>query len=210
VRTFNQPPRRKVAHGHWRRRDPSLPHALDFDARGHRPSDIAALAGLASAVAEFANAGEARQTINSLGFGDVVVVASQEWLRRGAFVTPTGVAVGLMMRTKQGCSKFVELHGASRAIPANSKAEMARKMVTELAADRSFVIHAPNLLDFKLNRLSSCQREILELMARGFFNKQIAEELGLTISTVKGQVSHILTRLPMAHPGGRRFPAEIW
>jgi DNA-binding NarL/FixJ family response regulator len=155
----------------------------------------AALAGLARAVAEFSSAREARRSIENLAYGDVVVAASSEWLRNGAFGAPLGVAVGLVMRAGPPCASAVEPQGVLGAIPTNATPELARKMVVELAAGRSFFIEAPNLLDRKLARLTSRQLEILEMMARGLFNKQIAYELGLTLGAVKGQVSHILEKL---------------
>jgi DNA-binding CsgD family transcriptional regulator len=154
----------------------------------------AALAGLACAVAEFSNAREARRSIENLAYGDVVVAASSEWLRNGAFGAPLGVAVGLVMRAGPTGASAVE-QGVLGAIPTNATPELARKMVVELAAGRSFFIEAPNLLDRQLGRLTARQLEILEMMARGLFNKQIAHELGLTLGAVKGQVSHILEKL---------------
>jgi DNA-binding NarL/FixJ family response regulator len=154
----------------------------------------AALAGLACAVAEFASAREARRSIEKLVYGDVIVAASSEWLR-GAFGAPSGVAVGLVMRAGPPRVSAVEPQGVLGAIPTNATPELARKMVVELAGGRSFFFDAPNLLDRKLARLTSRQLEILEMMACGLFNKQIAGELGLTVGSVKGQVSHILEKL---------------
>lgn len=155
----------------------------------------AAFAGLACAVSEFSSAREARRSIENLAYGDVVVAASSEWLRNGGFGAPLGVAVGLVMRAGPPCASAVEPQGVLGAIPTNATPELARKMVVELAAGRSFFFDAPNLLDRKLARLTSRQLEILEMMARGLFNKQIAHELGLTLGAVKGQVSHILEKL---------------
>jgi DNA-binding CsgD family transcriptional regulator len=155
----------------------------------------AALAGLACAVAEFAGVREARRSVENLACGDVIVAASSEWLRNDGFGAPVGVAVGLVTRAGPPCASSAEPQGVLGAIPTNATPELARKMVVELAAGRSFFFDAPNLLDRKLARLTSRQLEILEMMARGLFNKQIAHELGLTLGAVKGQVSHILEKL---------------
>ena len=45
--------------------------------------------------------------------------------------------------------------------------------------------------------LSRRQTEILRLVARGMANKQVARELGITESTVKTHVSHILSKLEL-------------
>ncbi|WP_049577374.1 response regulator transcription factor [Nonomuraea sp. SBT364] len=47
----------------------------------------------------------------------------------------------------------------------------------------------------ELSALSERQRRVLELMARGLSNQQIAEETGLSLSTVKNRVSEVFARL---------------
>ncbi|HVQ90087.1 MAG TPA: response regulator transcription factor [Mycobacteriales bacterium] len=46
-----------------------------------------------------------------------------------------------------------------------------------------------------LDRLSRREREVLMLVARGLTNKEIAEHLALSLTTVKSHVSHILAKL---------------
>jgi len=46
-----------------------------------------------------------------------------------------------------------------------------------------------------LATLSSRETDVLRLIARGKANKEIAEELGLSIPTVKTHIAHILTKL---------------
>ena len=46
--------------------------------------------------------------------------------------------------------------------------------------------------------LTDREREVLALVAEGFSNKEIAARLGLTIGTIKGYVSVILTKLEVA------------
>lgn len=50
----------------------------------------------------------------------------------------------------------------------------------------------------KLDRLSPQEKRVLDLLARGGSNKQIAEEMFLSDKTVKNYVSHILSKLEMA------------
>lgn len=45
------------------------------------------------------------------------------------------------------------------------------------------------------SKLTTREREVLALIVRGFHNKEIAEELSITIETVKSHVSSILTKL---------------
>src|SRR5207247_929396 len=46
-----------------------------------------------------------------------------------------------------------------------------------------------------LDRLTPREREVLELIGRGFANKRIARELGLSEKTVKTHVGHVLEKL---------------
>ena len=49
-----------------------------------------------------------------------------------------------------------------------------------------------------LDRLTPREREVLELLGRGFANKRIALELGLSEKTVKTHVGHVLEKLGVA------------
>jgi NarL family two-component system response regulator LiaR len=49
--------------------------------------------------------------------------------------------------------------------------------------------------DDPLERLTPREREVLELIGRGFPNKRIARELGITEKTVKTHVGHVLAKL---------------
>jgi NarL family two-component system response regulator LiaR len=63
---------------------------------------------------------------------------------------------------------------------------VAARLVESLAADGE-----PEPLD----RLTPREREVLVLIGRGFPNKQIARELGLSEKTVKTHVGHVLAKL---------------
>ena len=47
----------------------------------------------------------------------------------------------------------------------------------------------------ELSALSARERQVLELIARGLSNGQIAEEIGLSLSTVKNRVSDLFAKL---------------
>ncbi|MFV2000649.1 MAG: response regulator [Acidimicrobiia bacterium] len=77
--------------------------------------------------------------------------------------------------------------------------------------------------DSKLDSLSLQERRVLDLLAEGKTNKQIAQEMFLSDKTVKNYVSHMLTKLDMtsrteaaAYAASvkaerkTRYPAEDW
>jgi DNA-binding NarL/FixJ family response regulator len=78
----------------------------------------------------------------------------------------------------------------ARAIRAASAGEVvldpvvAARLVDTLAGDGE-----------PLDRLTPREREVLELIGRGFPNKLIARELGLSEKTVKTHVGHVLAKL---------------
>jgi DNA-binding NarL/FixJ family response regulator len=80
-------------------------------------------------------------------------------------------------------------------------AEVARAV--RAAADGEAILHpraAARLLDAVAEpdvsgRLTPREREVLRLIGRGFANKRIALELGLSEKTVKTHVSHVLSKL---------------
>jgi DNA-binding NarL/FixJ family response regulator len=47
----------------------------------------------------------------------------------------------------------------------------------------------------KVNKLSPREQEVLELLAKGAAYKQIAEQLSLSIETIRMNVKHIYTKL---------------
>ena len=54
-------------------------------------------------------------------------------------------------------------------------------------------------MDTKMSRLSPRAQEIMALMAKGLTNAEIADVLGLSLSTVKGHVERILKRLEVSN-----------
>jgi DNA-binding NarL/FixJ family response regulator len=66
---------------------------------------------------------------------------------------------------------------------------VAARLVETLAADGD---------EQPLGRLTSREREVLVLIARGFPNKRIARELELSEKTVKTHVGHVLAKLGVA------------
>ncbi len=60
--------------------------------------------------------------------------------------------------------------------------------------------------DERLARLTEQERKILDLIAEGLTNRQIAERMFLAEKTVKNYVSHLLPKLGMERRGGGRKP----
>jgi DNA-binding NarL/FixJ family response regulator len=66
---------------------------------------------------------------------------------------------------------------------------VAARLVDALASGRP---------DDRYEELTPREREVLELIGRGFSNKRIAQELGAAEKTVKNHVSHVLAKLGVA------------
>ena len=54
------------------------------------------------------------------------------------------------------------------------------------------------LVDSALSELTDRERDVLELLAKGYTNRQIADQLGITANTVKKHVDHILQKLQVS------------
>lgn len=67
-----------------------------------------------------------------------------------------------------------------------------RALVTPPASPAEAIAPAAPPIEAPLGRLSSRQRDVLDQMARGRANKEIAQLLGLSPSTVKTHVAHII------------------
>lgn len=79
-----------------------------------------------------------------------------------------------------------------------------QRCATHLAADLLGALHAgaprspaPRVSDHGVYRagLTSREMEALRCMARGYTNRQIAEELGVALKTARNMVSEILSKL---------------
>jgi DNA-binding NarL/FixJ family response regulator len=102
-------------------------------------------------------------------------------------------AVGYLLKDAEPA----DLH---RAIVAATQGEapLHPRAAAQLLADRS--THAPT------ERLSTREREVLVLVAKGSANKQIARRLGISEKTVKGHLTHVFQALGVAD----RTQAALW
>jgi DNA-binding NarL/FixJ family response regulator len=68
---------------------------------------------------------------------------------------------------------------------------VTRRLIAEFARTPAASAGPPKELD----QLTSRERDVLELVARGRSNAEIAEELVVGATTVKTHVGHVLTKL---------------
>jgi DNA-binding NarL/FixJ family response regulator len=102
-------------------------------------------------------------------------------------------AVGYLLKDAEPA----ELHRAIVAAT-HGEAPLHPRAAAELLADRS--TQAPS------ERLSTREREVLILVARGSANKQIARRLGISEKTVKGHLTHVFQALGVVD----RTQAALW
>ena len=55
--------------------------------------------------------------------------------------------------------------------------------------------------DISINVLTSREREVMQLIARGYTSKEVASELFISIKTVETHVSHVLRKLQLSNRG---------
>jgi DNA-binding NarL/FixJ family response regulator len=90
-----------------------------------------------------------------------------------------------------------EIHRGLRAA-ARGEAPLAPKAATEILAARSSTAHS--------GALTEREREVLQLVADGLANKQIARRLGISEKTVKGHLTQVFQTLGVTD----RTQAALW
>jgi RNA polymerase sigma factor (sigma-70 family) len=91
---------------------------------------------------------------------------------------------------------FVEKEGFERREFRTMIAEAIHSQPPEGAADT--MTDQKALSESALSELTDREREVLELLAKGYTNRQIADQLGITANTVKKHVDHILQKLQVS------------
>lgn len=104
-------------------------------------------------------------------------------------------ACGYLLKTADNHELTQAIERAVRGVSSFS-AEMAGKLATAFRHDAEAAA-APATPPDPLATLSPREREIVELIARGDSNKQIARELGIAETTVKIHVQHLLRKLDL-------------
>lgn len=100
-------------------------------------------------------------------------------------------AAGYLLKDVLQADLVKAIHQAARGEPALHP-EAQRKLVEHLARPR-----ARQGAEANLEQLTERERDVLGLIARGFSNRQIADELHITEGTVKGHVSNVLSKLQL-------------
>ncbi|HEY4687890.1 MAG TPA: LuxR C-terminal-related transcriptional regulator [Anaerolineae bacterium] len=100
-----------------------------------------------------------------------------------------------------GVFTFIEKEGFDRQAFRRTVAEAIRSQPAETTVEPTPAITATPASEV-LNVLTDREREVLALMARGYTNRQIANELRITTNTVKKHVDHILQKLDVSNRAG--------
>jgi DNA-binding NarL/FixJ family response regulator len=92
----------------------------------------------------------------------------------------------------------------TRAIRAVAEGEtwIDRRTTSRLVDELAFLSRKLEAAERPDAALSDREREVLVCLGRGFTNKQIADELYLSLGTVKAHVSHILEKLGLSNRTG--------
>ncbi len=98
-------------------------------------------------------------------------------------------AAGYMLKDVLQADLLQAIRQAAQGEPALHP-EAQRKLIEHLTRPRPAQADA-----HELDTLTEREREVLGLIARGFTNRQIADDLHITEGTVKGHVSNILSKL---------------
>jgi len=84
--------------------------------------------------------------------------------------------------------------------------DVARRLMTAVSGDALVQGRKPALQDKYLQALTEREREVLDLIARGLSNREIAEKMVISEKTVKTHVSNLLDKLDLED----RTRAAIW
>jgi two-component system NarL family response regulator len=121
-----------------------------------------------------------------------------EVIRRILAKHPAGrVIVVSINETAEDVHRAMEA-GASGYIPKSVEKDVIVRAIRAVAAGERFIPPhlAKRLAERNLHAtLSSREVEVLNLIARGKANKEIADQLGLSMPTVKTHIAHILGKL---------------
>jgi NarL family two-component system response regulator LiaR len=118
----------------------------------------------------------------------------------------TIVIYGAAMAILVGLLKLIEYKYFVRDIPLEFYIGLVAVMFTALGVWAGLRLTRPKVIttsgSFELNQanlgktgISSREYEVLELIAQGFSNEEIAEKLFVSISTVKTHVSNLFSKL---------------
>jgi two-component system, NarL family, nitrate/nitrite response regulator NarL len=105
-------------------------------------------------------------------------------------------AHGYLLKTIEGDLLAASIHRAMRGEPVISP-EMTGKLVTAFQTAASPALPAPPGRPDPLSQLSAREQQVLQQIALGASNKEIARTLSIAETTVKIHVQHILRKLDL-------------
>ncbi len=175
-------------------------------------ADTAGLSGSASQVEIVQEASSLEQVVGFLEQVEVLVIAgeaaSTAALRKAAQARPGGICLLLLSDDPQAAGQLPSLGlRAWGVLPADSSAVEIQAALQ--AVCEGLLVGTPELLlphffsrpvgeggaEAAVEQLTAREQQVLQLLARGLANKQIALQLGISEHTVKFHVSSIYARL---------------